>query len=311
MWQAISRLLSEQVGEGEIELRNELPGGEVHAAWHLRYAGHDFFVKCDEREMLRGFTAEADQLELLSRSKTVVVPKVWAVGSDRDYSFLVMDYLSPRPLDAHNAFILGQQLARLHQWSDQPQFGLDFDNALSTTPQPNTWQRRWSTFSPNSALAGNLNSLRKKALPLVILTPLLNMFSNVWRRINRSLLFCMAIYGRRTARLALTAPISSIQPAIGVTENAIWRCCHCIPISHRRFMTAISPFRRYRWIFSTGSRFTSSTPCLIGQGCLAVSTWLLRKKQWIGCLQYRYSPCRIRAIRHFSVYMKPNKEKKK
>ncbi len=27
MWQAISRLLSEQVGEGEIELRNELPCG--------------------------------------------------------------------------------------------------------------------------------------------------------------------------------------------------------------------------------------------------------------------------------------------
>lgn len=73
MWQAISRLLSEQLGEGEIELRNELPGGEVHAAWHLRYAGRDFFVKCDERELLPGFTAEADQLELLSRSKTVTV----------------------------------------------------------------------------------------------------------------------------------------------------------------------------------------------------------------------------------------------
>ncbi len=28
-----------------------------------------FFVKCDERELLPGFTAEADQLELLSRSK--------------------------------------------------------------------------------------------------------------------------------------------------------------------------------------------------------------------------------------------------
>lgn len=66
------------------------------------------------------------------------MPKVWAVGADRDYSFLVMDYLPPRPLDAHSAFIFGQQIARLHQWSDQPQFGLDFDNALSTTPQPNT-----------------------------------------------------------------------------------------------------------------------------------------------------------------------------
>lgn len=74
MWQAISHLLSEQLGEGEIELRNELPCGEIHAAWHLRYAGRDLFVKCDERELLPIFTAEADQLELLSRSKTVTGP---------------------------------------------------------------------------------------------------------------------------------------------------------------------------------------------------------------------------------------------
>ncbi len=139
-------------------------GGEVHAAWHLRYAGHDFFVKCDERELLPGFTAEADQLELLSRSKTVTVPKVWAVGADRDYSFLVMDYLPPRPLDAHSAFILGQQIARLHQWSDQPQFGLDFDNALSTTPQPNTWQRRWSTFFAEQRIGWQLELAAEKGI---------------------------------------------------------------------------------------------------------------------------------------------------
>ena len=57
--------------------------------WHIRYSGRDLFVKCDERELLPIFTAEADQLELLSRSKTVTVPEVLAVGSDRDYSFLV------------------------------------------------------------------------------------------------------------------------------------------------------------------------------------------------------------------------------
>ncbi len=39
----------------------------------------------------------------------------------------------------------------------------------------------------------------EKALPLVAMTPLLNMFSNVWRRINHSLLF-WAIYGRRRLR---------------------------------------------------------------------------------------------------------------
>ncbi|KNC09516.1 hypothetical protein AC791_12775 [Klebsiella sp. RIT-PI-d] len=164
MWQAISRLLSEQLGEGEIEQRRELPGGEIHAAWHIRYAGRDFFVKYDERELLPCFTAEADQLELLSRSKTVAVPRVWAVGSEQDNAFLVMDYLPVRPLDAHSAFQLGQQIARLHQWSDQPQFGLDFDNALSTTPQPNAWQRRWSTFFAEQRIGWQLELAAEKGL---------------------------------------------------------------------------------------------------------------------------------------------------
>jgi hypothetical protein len=59
MWQAISTLLSDWHSEdAEIELRNELPGGEIHAAWHLRFGGRDYFVKCDERELLPIFTAK-------------------------------------------------------------------------------------------------------------------------------------------------------------------------------------------------------------------------------------------------------------
>lgn len=261
MWQAISRLLSEQLGEGEIELRNELPGGEVHAAWHLRYAGHDFFVKCDERELLPGFTAEADQLELLSRSKTVTVPKVWAVGADRDYSFLVMDYLPPRPLDAHSAFILGQQIARLHQWSDQPQFGLDFDNSLSTTPQPNTWQRRWSTFFAEQRLAGSWNWQQRKGSLSAISTPSSSIFSSVWPRINCSLLCCTAIYGPATVRWVRMARTFSTLPATGVTESATWRCYRCILNSRHKSMTAISQYPRYLPISLNVNRFTNSTRC--------------------------------------------------
>lgn len=97
MWQAISTLLRDwHTEDAEIELKTELPGGEIHSAWHLRFGGKDYFVKCDERELLPIFTAESDQLELLSRSKTVRVPQVFAVGSDRDYSFVVMEYL-PSP----------------------------------------------------------------------------------------------------------------------------------------------------------------------------------------------------------------------
>ncbi|GGD14111.1 MULTISPECIES: fructosamine kinase family protein [Franconibacter] len=164
MWQAITRLLNEQLGEGEITHREELPGGEIHAAWKVTFAGRPVFIKCDDRELLSVFTAEADQLDLLARSKTVTVPEVYAVGSDRDYSFLLLEYLAPRPLDAHNAFLLGQQLARLHQWSEQPQFGLDFDNDLSTTPQPNAWQRRWATFFAEQRIGWQLELAAEKGL---------------------------------------------------------------------------------------------------------------------------------------------------
>ncbi|AFJ46676.1 fructosamine kinase family protein [Shimwellia blattae] len=164
MWQAISRLLREQLGESEALERTELPGGEIHSAWRCQYAGREIFIKSDARELLPIFTAEADQLALLARSATVHVPHVWGVGSDRQYSFLLQDYIPLRPLDAHNAFLLGQQLARLHLWSDQPQFGLDFDNDLSTTPQPNTWQRRWSSFFAEQRIGWQLELAAEKGI---------------------------------------------------------------------------------------------------------------------------------------------------
>ncbi|CRL45457.1 Fructosamine kinase [Sodalis glossinidius str. 'morsitans'] len=146
MWHAISTLLAETLDENTIVERRELPGGELHAAWYVRYGAHHIFVKSDAHELLQKFTDEADQLALLARSNTVRVPQVYGVGSGRESSFLLLEYLPPRPFDAHGAWRFGQQMARLHQWSEQPQFGLDFDNDLSTLPQPNAWQRRWSRF---------------------------------------------------------------------------------------------------------------------------------------------------------------------
>jgi len=164
MWQTIRRLLSEQLGEAEVSAPTQLPGGQSHQAWHLHYGKHEIFVKSDNHEMLPLFIAEADQLALLARTNTVRVPTVWATGSERDNSFLLLEYLPAKPLDLHNAYLLGQQLARLHQWSDQPQFGLDFDNALSTTLQPNLWQRRWSTFFAEQRIGWQLEIAAEKGM---------------------------------------------------------------------------------------------------------------------------------------------------
>lgn len=164
MWSTISRLLSEQLGSATITARRELAGGEVHPAWHVRYGDHDVFVKCNHRDMQDMFTWEADQLQLLARSQTVRVPAVYGVGSDRDTSFLLLQYISPRTLDAPGAFQLGQQLAKLHQWSEQPQFGLDFDNNITTSLQPNSWLRRWSVFFAEQRIGWQLQLAAEKGI---------------------------------------------------------------------------------------------------------------------------------------------------
>ncbi|MES4613314.1 MAG: fructosamine kinase family protein [Ewingella sp.] len=164
MWQAVNRLLSEHLGSAEIRERVELPGGEIHPAWRLSYGDRDIFVKCNSREMLPIFAAEADQLALLARSKTVKVPEVYGVGSDRDYSFLLLEYLPLKPLDQHSAYLLGQQLSALHQWSEQLQFGLDFDNELATLPQPNSWQKRWSSFFAEQRIGWQLQLAAEKGM---------------------------------------------------------------------------------------------------------------------------------------------------
>ncbi|MDR7342274.1 fructosamine-3-kinase [Pantoea alhagi] len=164
MWSAITRLLNEQSGNAEITQRTELPGGEVHAAWLIRHGEQQIFVKCDDQEMLGAFTAEADQLALLARSQTVRVPEVYGIGSDRDYSFLLLEYIEPRALDENSAFQLGAQLAQLHQWSEQPHFGLDFDNNITSMPQPNSWIRRWSRFFAEQRIGWQLQLAAEKGI---------------------------------------------------------------------------------------------------------------------------------------------------
>lgn len=164
MWSAISRLLSEQLGNAEITQRHALAGGDIHPTWQIRYGDHDVFVKSNSRDMLSLFTWEADQLDLLARTGTVRVPKVYGVGHHREESFLLLEYIRPQPLDEQSAYQLGQQLAHLHQWSEQTQFGLDFDNNITTTPQPNSWLRRWSVFFAEQRIGWQLQLAAEKGI---------------------------------------------------------------------------------------------------------------------------------------------------
>ncbi|MCW7546370.1 fructosamine kinase family protein [Photorhabdus sp. P32] len=162
MWQAVNRLLNEHFGVAEIHDKTELAGGDIHQAWRVTHGKRQVFVKSNLREMLPVFKAESEQLELLARSQTIRVPSVYGIGNTRDHSFLLLEFLPLKSFDPHSAYRFGQQLAKLHQWSEQPQFGFDFDNMLATTPQPNGWQRRWHQFYAEKRVGWQLQIAAEK-----------------------------------------------------------------------------------------------------------------------------------------------------
>ncbi|GAA0469327.1 MULTISPECIES: fructosamine kinase family protein [Tatumella] len=165
MWSAITRLLEEQQPDLEgISYYHQCHGGEVNQSWQLICGDKHFFIKSNHRAMLPRFIEEADQLALLARTGCVKVPRVYGTGTSRHHSFLILEYLPPAPLSADTASVLGRQLAQLHQWNEQPKFGLDFDNSVTLSPQPNNWQHRWSLFFSEQRIGWQLQIAAEKQL---------------------------------------------------------------------------------------------------------------------------------------------------
>ncbi|XPE50573.1 fructosamine kinase family protein [Shigella flexneri] len=184
--------------------------------------------------MLPGFTAEADQLELLSRSKTVTVPKVWAVGADRDYSFLVMDYLHlVRWMRIAHLFLVSKLRVYINGVTNHNSASILIIALHNSTAQH--LATSWSTFFAEQRIGWQLDWQQRKG----------SLFGNI-----------DAIVEHIQQRLASHQPQPSLlhgdlwsgNCALGpdgpyifdpacywVTESATWRCYRCILNSrHKR-----------------------------------------------------------------------------
>ncbi|MDX1300769.1 fructosamine kinase family protein [Photobacterium sp.] len=165
MWQAISHQLSEVLGiTFKITEREALAGGDINQCYCIGDGEERFFIKLNDKEQLAMFETEAESLRILNEADCVQVPQFFHVGTCRDKSFIILNYLPTKAIDSDTAFILGQQLAKLHQWGEQPEYGFDFDNYIGITPQPNKWRRRWCRFFAEQRIAWQLQLCEEKGI---------------------------------------------------------------------------------------------------------------------------------------------------
>jgi protein-ribulosamine 3-kinase len=89
--------------------------------------------------------AEADGLARLAQAGVLRVPRVLGHGATEAEAFLEIEWLELLPADGASDARMGQALARLHAKTGTT-FGLQRDNAIGATPQPNAPADDWVAF---------------------------------------------------------------------------------------------------------------------------------------------------------------------
>ena len=164
-------------------------GGSISQAVRLRTERGAYLLKTGGRGLPGFFAAEARGLELLAAAGAVRVPAVLAY-QDADLGagdvglgagapaqapgpkpqaprqgFILLEWLDPPPRAdrASAGELLGTQLAALHR-ATAPAYGLDRDNYIGATPQPNGWLPSWTAFFRERRLRFQADLARRNGL---------------------------------------------------------------------------------------------------------------------------------------------------
>jgi fructosamine-3-kinase len=169
MWQALSQQLSDTLMFNyTIAERTKVKGGDISECYMISDGEQRYFVKTNERSFINKYLIEADNIKSLRNTATVYVPELILTGTSKEHSFIVLNYLSTKPLDDDKqSYKFGVQLAKLHAWGEQKEYGYDQDNFIGNTLQPNKWDRKWNRFFAEQRIGWQLQLLREKGIELV------------------------------------------------------------------------------------------------------------------------------------------------
>jgi len=163
-------------------------GGDISLAYHVKTEANAYFLKVNKgKEAFKMFQTEKAGLEIIARTQTISVPKVYGCDAFENETFLLMEFIeckSPSSLDFQN---LGLKLAELHRQTND-NFGLDFNNYIGSLHQSNSFNSSWVDFYtserllPQIKIAKEHGLLAKNECPSesILFENLDNLFSNIY-----------------------------------------------------------------------------------------------------------------------------------
>ncbi len=136
--EVVTNYLQTKFGEGcKINTTSSISGGSINEALKLTTSCGEFFLKYNLADKYPSmFDAELKGIEILAKTHTVKVPKIFVSGVSEPYSYLLMEYEQPAQHTNDYWELFAKQLARLHELKNNL-FGLDHDNYIGSLVQSN------------------------------------------------------------------------------------------------------------------------------------------------------------------------------
>jgi len=168
-WDAVAQSIAAATGRPFVaRSRAPVGGGCINAAFAVSDGAQRYFVKTHDAAHAAMFAAEARGLALLAAANAIRIPQPVCHGTDAHSSWLVLEHVefgSRTPAGEH---ALGHALAALHRHTAR-EFGLDHDNFIGSSPQPNAPCASWAAFWRDRRLGAQLALARENGLPSALI----------------------------------------------------------------------------------------------------------------------------------------------
>ena len=138
--------------EHSITKRIPVSGGDINDAYALTLDdGTVLFMKKNTSSSIGNFLSEAEGLEAIRRTNTIGVPKVLAVGREKGFSFLLLEYISGGYRIDNYWEMFASELTAMHRapvirLDGKEYYGFPHDNWIGASRQINTPHDSWIGF---------------------------------------------------------------------------------------------------------------------------------------------------------------------
>lgn len=166
-WELIENTLAKAIAASvSIVEKQRVSGGCINESYSITTrCGQRFFVKVNDSAFSENFATEALALNEIYETNTVRVPLPICLGTYKNESFLILEFISIGHAASDSWQSLGEQLAKMHA-KPQSFFGWKHDNVIGSTPQPNPRTGDWIDFFRIHRLEHQIKLCRDNGLKL-------------------------------------------------------------------------------------------------------------------------------------------------